>query len=151
MSQWDIDHEEGDQKKVVDYLRGVADAEEHYRAPGSRNNLFKRYVPPPVGLSIYSREWLKENQDLAKCDGYRYPLKLTAPPKPWEFGWELERKRDLSTRTDAERGGIVIESSRKQEGSRKRSSTQTELVGQRVQKRSVIRSEPKNIFERGGR
>lgn len=138
MTERDIKKEQESQKKVIDFLRGLADAEERYNDPKTRNNLFKKHVvPPPLkDLSVFSAEWLKQNRDLAKSNGYRYPLTLTAPPKPWE--WQGVREQE----------GLVIESSR--ESSRKRSSTQTELVGQRVHKRAVIPSEPHSIFAKGG-
>ena len=82
---------------------------------------------------------------MIKSSGYRYPLKLTAPPRPWEWGGIEEQEQ------------IIIESSAKSStlsqdlvtSIRKHSSTRSALEGERVNKCTMVASKPKHIYNKG--
>lgn len=98
MTQYEIDQDLKEQKKITDYPCSLADEEDHYNDPNTCNNLFKRYISPPTLLSVYNTVWLQENHQLAKSNRYRYPLRLIVLPKPWEWGGTDEREEVIIKR-----------------------------------------------------
>lgn len=145
MTQYEIDQDLKEQKKITDYLCSLADEEDHYNNPNTRNNLFKRYISPPTLLSVYNTVWLQENHQLAKSNRYHYPLRLIMLLKPWEWGGTDEQevviiKRPTRPSTSSLKFPFIT---------CKRSSTKSELEGQRISKCTVISNEPVNIFDKG--
>ena len=145
MTQYEIDQDLKEQKKITGYLCSLADEEDHYNNPNTCNNLFKRYISPPTLLSVYNTVWLQENHQLAKSNGYHYPLRLIMLLKPWEWGG-----------TDKQEVVIIKRPTRPSTSSLKfpfitckHSSTKSELEGQRISKCTVISNEPVNIFDKG--